>query len=193
MLLYLLLLCFQRIRMNPETRNLHRATTPEYLEDGTPNVTIPNNVLLQGLQKQKKILEGQFHRCLVPPGGLVYAVLNRLWGRKCNISVRKRSNFSYILHIPDEDTRKWVLSRSLWHVDDCIMFVAPWTSSESLSLLEISTIPLQVTLKNILSQLYSILGIEWIASGLGEPMLSHKPWLDPTMFGEASLLCTHCI
>lgn len=58
MLLYLLLLCFQRIRMNPETRNLHRATTPEYLEDGTPNVTIPNNVLLQGLQKQKKILEG---------------------------------------------------------------------------------------------------------------------------------------
>ncbi|KAG5414423.1 hypothetical protein IGI04_001990, partial [Brassica rapa subsp. trilocularis] len=63
----------------------------------------------------------RFHRCLVPPGGLVYAVLNRLW--------------------------------------------APWTSSESLSLLEISTIPLWVTLKNILSQLYSILGIEWIASG----------------------------
>lgn len=72
------------------------------------------------------------------------------------------------------------------------MFVAPWTSSESLSLLEISTIPLWVTL-NILSQLYSILGIEWIASGLGEPMLSHKPWLDPTMLGEANLLCTHCI
>ncbi|KAF8107796.1 hypothetical protein N665_0116s0003, partial [Sinapis alba] len=91
-------------RLNPKSRNLHRVTMPEYMEDGTPK-------------------------------------------------------------------------RGLWHVDDCLMFVAAWNSSESLSLPEISTIPL-----------YSILAIEWIASGLGEPMLSHKPWLDPTMLGEAKIL-----
>ncbi|KAF8112001.1 hypothetical protein N665_0069s0028 [Sinapis alba] len=175
-------------RMNPISRNLHRVTMPEYMEDGTPKVTIPNHVLLHGLQNQKEYVIGQFLHCLVPSGGLVHAILNRLWGRKCKIFVKKISDFSYILHIPDENTRKWVLERGMWHVDDCIMVVAPWTNSGTLSLPEISTIPAWVTLKNIPSQLYSIPAIEWIASGLGEPMLSHKPWLDPTMIGEAKIM-----
>ncbi|KAH0850375.1 LOW QUALITY PROTEIN: hypothetical protein HID58_095589, partial [Brassica napus] len=34
-------------KMNPASRNLYRATEPEYLEDGTPKVTIPSYVLLQ--------------------------------------------------------------------------------------------------------------------------------------------------
>lgn len=135
--------------MNPQTRNLHRVTVPEYMEDGTPKVTIPDHVLLHGLQNHREYVIGQFYRCLVPSGGLVYAVLNRIWGRKCEIFVRKISEFSYIFHIPDEATRKFVLQRSLWHVDDCLMFVAPWTSSESLTLPEITSIPLWVTLKNI--------------------------------------------
>ncbi|CAN6904634.1 unnamed protein product, partial [Brassica oleracea] len=32
------------------------------------------------------------------------------------------------------------------------------------------------------------LGISHIASGLGEPMLTHKPRLDPTNMGEAKIL-----
>ncbi|KAL0709990.1 hypothetical protein Bca4012_016968 [Brassica carinata] len=158
------------------------------MEVGTPKVTIPDHVLLQGVQNQKEYVIGQFHRCLMPSGGLVYAVLNRLWDRNCEISVKKLGEFSYIFHIPDEATRKWILHRSLWHVDDCIMFIAPWTSSNSLTIPEITSIPLWVTLKNIPNTLYSIFGIEWIASGLGEPMLSHKPWLDPTMLGEAKIM-----
>ncbi|KAF8095821.1 hypothetical protein N665_0321s0002 [Sinapis alba] len=110
-------------RMNPQSRNLHRVTIPEYMDDGTPKAT-----------------------------------------------------------------RKWILQRSLWHVDDCIMFVAPWTASETLTIPEIISIPLWVKLKNIPTTLYSIFGIEWIASGLGEPMLSYKPWLDPTMLGEAKVM-----
>ncbi|KAG2297223.1 hypothetical protein Bca52824_043892 [Brassica carinata] len=175
-------------RLNPKSRNLHRVTIPEYMEDSTPKVTIPNHVLLNGLQNQKEYVVGQFTRCLVPSGGLVHAVLNKIWGRKCSIFVKKISDSSYIFHIPDENTRKWVLERGLWHVDDCLMFVAAWNSKESLSLPQITSIPLWVTLKNIPAQLYSIFALEWIASGLVEPMLSHKPWLDPTMLGEAKVL-----
>lgn len=175
-------------RMNQQTRNLHRVTIPEYMEDGTPKVIIPDHVLLHGLQNQKEYVIGQFDRCLVPSDGLVYAVLNRLWGRKCEISIRKLGEFSYIFHIPNEATRKWILQRSLWHVDDCIMFVAPWAASETLTIPKITSIPLWVKLKNIPTTLYSIRGIEWIASGVGEPMLSYKPWLDPTMIGEAKVM-----
>ncbi|KAH0893552.1 hypothetical protein HID58_055981 [Brassica napus] len=42
-------------RLNPKSRNLHRVTIPEYMEDGTPKVTIPNHVLLNGLQNQKDV------------------------------------------------------------------------------------------------------------------------------------------
>lgn len=58
-------------KMNPDSRNLYRATEPEYLEDGTPKLTIPRHVLLQGLEKQNEYILGQFYRCLPPPGGLI--------------------------------------------------------------------------------------------------------------------------
>ncbi|KAH0925513.1 hypothetical protein HID58_017769 [Brassica napus] len=38
------------------------------------------------------------------------------------------------------------------------------------------------------SMMYSIKGIYWIASGICEPMLTSKPWLDPSLMGEAKIL-----
>lgn len=76
-----------------------------------------------------------------------------------------------------------MLERRLWRFDGCIIFVIPWTPTPSLT-----TIPLWVTLKNIPHCLYSLWGISWIAYGLGAPMLSNKPLLDPTFMGEAKLM-----
>jgi len=45
-----------------------------------------------------------------------------------------------------------------------------------------------VTLKNVPDCCYSRLGLSHVASGLGEPMQTHKPRLDPTCLGEAKLL-----
>ncbi|KFK24773.1 hypothetical protein AALP_AA8G022800 [Arabis alpina] len=175
-------------KMNPASRNLYRATEPEYLDDGTPKVTISRHVLLQGLENQKEYVLGQFYRCYLPPGGLIYAVFNKLWGRSCKITIRKLGESNYLFHIPDESTRTWVLQRGLWHVDDCLMFVAPWTPEASLAIPEIRTIPVWVTLKKIPNILYSIPGISHIASGLGAPMATHKPRLDPILMGEAKIL-----
>ncbi|CAA7043759.1 unnamed protein product [Microthlaspi erraticum] len=175
-------------KMNPASRNLYRATEPEYLEDGTPKVTIPRHVLLQGLENQKEYVLGQFYRCAPPPGGLIYAVFNQLWGRNCKITIRKLGESNYLFYIPDESTRNWVLQRGLWHVDDCLMFVAAWTPEASLAIPEIKTIPVWVTLKKIPSRVYSIPGISHIASGLGAPMATHKPRLDPNFTGEAKIL-----
>ncbi|KAG7569954.1 hypothetical protein ISN45_Aa04g026070 [Arabidopsis thaliana x Arabidopsis arenosa] len=175
-------------KMNPLTRNLHRTTTPTFLEDGTPKVVIPDHVFLKGLENQKEFVLGQFYRCSAPPGGLINAVVNRIWGRKCRIFTRKLSDTTYLFHIPDESTRSWVLQRGLWHVDECLMFVASWSPAASFELPEISTVPVWVTLKNIPSQLYSIEGIKWIASGVGEPMLTNKPRLDPTLMGDAKIM-----
>ncbi|CAE5959388.1 unnamed protein product [Arabidopsis arenosa] len=175
-------------KMDPASRNLFRASEPEYLPDGTPKVTIPQHVLLQGLENHKEYVLGQFYRCLPPPGGLIFAVFNKLWGRKCRITIRKLGESSYLFHIPDESTRSWVIQRGLWHVDDCLMFVASWTPEATLAIPEIKTIPVWVTLKKIPNSLYSIAGISHIASGLGVPMATHKPRLDPILMGEAKIL-----
>lgn len=45
-----------------------------------------------------------------------------------------------------------------------------------------------LTLKNIPNQLYSIKRISWIGLGLGTPILTSKPWFDPTHMGEAKIL-----
>ncbi|CAF2125295.1 unnamed protein product [Brassica napus] len=107
-------------KMNPDSRNLYRATEPEYLEDGTP--------------------------------------------------------------------KNWVLQRGHWHVDDCLMFVAPWKPEASLAIPEIKTVPVWVTLTKIPNIFYSIPGISHIASGLCAPMATHKPRLDPILMGEAKIL-----
>lgn len=175
-------------KVDPAARNLYRAAEPLFLDDGTPKVIIPKHVLLQGVENQRDYILGQFFRCVPPPGGLIHAVLNKIWGRKCTISIKKLEDSKYLFYIPDADTRRWVLQRRLWHVDDCLMFVAPWVQQTSLAIPEIRTVPIWVTLKNIPNILYSISGISHIASGLGAPIATHKPRLDPFFMGEAKIL-----
>ncbi|CAN6986099.1 unnamed protein product, partial [Brassica oleracea var. botrytis] len=69
-------------RMNQSSRNLFRAAEPTYRLDGTPQVTIPSRVLKLGPENNEEYIIGQFHRCSSPPGGLIHAVLNRLWGHE---------------------------------------------------------------------------------------------------------------
>ncbi|KAL0700572.1 hypothetical protein Bca4012_056694 [Brassica carinata] len=175
-------------KMEKSKRNLQKVTSPEFLEDGTPKVRIPPHVLLEGLENQKEFVIGQFYRCSAPASGLIQSVVSRIWGTRCRIYTRHIGNNSFLFHIPDEPTRKWVVQRGIWHVDDCLMFVSTWDPKGTITVPEISTIPVWLTLKDIPHQLYSKKGISWIASGIGAPMLTSKPWLDPILMGEAKIM-----
>lgn len=175
-------------RLSPQSRNLYRAASPTYRLDGTPEISIPSKVLKLGPENKDEYIIGKFHRCSLPPGGLVHAVANRIWGRNCKISCKKIGESSFMFHIPHESTRHWVIQRGVWHIDDCLLFVLPWTPEGTFKIPEISTLPVWVNLKNIPDCCYSRLGISHIGSGLGEPILTHKPRLDPTSMGEAKVL-----
>ncbi|XP_033135598.1 uncharacterized protein LOC117128094 [Brassica rapa] len=175
-------------RLSPQSRNLYRTATPTYRLDGTPEVSIPSKVLRLGPENKDEYIIGKFHRCFLPPGGLVHAVVNKIWGRSCKITCKKVGDSSFMFHIPHQPTRQWIIQRGVWHIDDCLLFVLPWISEGSFKIPEISTLPIWVTLKNIPDCCYSRLGISHVASGLGEPILTHKPRLDPTSMGEAKVL-----
>ncbi|CAN6857088.1 unnamed protein product [Brassica oleracea] len=105
---------------------------------------------------------------------------------KCNL--HRVTIPTYLEDSTPMSTRNWVISRGIWYLDDCLMFVSAWNPSETISLPEIKTILIWLTLKNIPFQPYSTEGFGWIASGIGEPMLTSTPWLDPTSIGEAKIL-----
>ncbi|ESQ28629.1 hypothetical protein EUTSA_v10019718mg [Eutrema salsugineum] len=111
------------------------------------------------------------------------------WAAKMNQPMRNLHRVT-ILEFMEDGTPKIKIPshRGLWHFDDCLMFVSNWTPAETISLPEITTVPVWLTLKNIPYQLYSFVVIKWIASGIGEPMLTEKSWLDPTQMGEAKIL-----
>ncbi|CAN7056735.1 unnamed protein product [Brassica oleracea var. botrytis] len=175
-------------RLSPQSRNLYRAATPTYRLDGTPEVSIPSKVLRLGPENKDEYIIGKFHKCSLPPGGLIHAVVNKIWGRSCKISCKKLGDSSYMFHIPHQPTRQWVIQRGVWHIDDCLLFVLPWTPEGSFKIPEVSTLLVWANLKNIPDCCYSRLGISHVASGLGEPILTHKPRLDPTSMGEAKVL-----
>ncbi|CAF2014369.1 unnamed protein product, partial [Brassica napus] len=112
----------------------------------------------------------------------------RIWGRSCKISCKKLDDSSFLFHIPHQPTRHWVIQRGVWHIDDCLLFVLPWVPEGSFKIPEVSTLSVWANLKNIPDCCYSRLGISHVASGLGEPILTHKPRLDPTSMGEAKVL-----
>nr|VDD32321.1 unnamed protein product [Brassica oleracea] len=93
-----------------------------------------------------------------------------------------------MFHITHQSTRQWIIQRGVWHIDDCLLFVLPWTPEGSFKIPEVSTLPVWVTLKDIPDCCYSRLRISHIASGLGEPILRQKPRLDPTNLGETKVL-----
>ena len=145
-------------------------------------------MLKLGPENKDEYIIGKFHKCSLPPGGLVHAVVNRIWGRSCKISCKKLGDSSFLFHIPHQPTRHWVIQRGVWHIDDCLLFVLPWVPEGSFKIPEVSTLPVWANLKNIPDCCYSRLGISHVASGLGEPILTHKPRLDPTSMGEAKVL-----
>lgn len=65
-----------------------------------------------------------------PPSAVKYlSDLNPIWGTHGRISVHRYSDHSYMIYIPLEATRKWVLEVAFWQSDNCAFTVTNWTSS----------------------------------------------------------------
>ncbi|KAF3605638.1 hypothetical protein DY000_02049987 [Brassica cretica] len=98
-------------RMYQASRKFFRAAEPTYRFDGTPQMTIPSKVLRLGPENKEEYIVGQFHRCSCPLGGLIHAVLNRLWGRECEITCLGNTTPSHS-HVMEEIPSKSTILES---------------------------------------------------------------------------------
>ncbi|KAF8109278.1 hypothetical protein N665_0098s0006, partial [Sinapis alba] len=110
------------------------------------------------------------------------------WAARMNQSSRNLFRATEPTYRLDSTPQEIIPTKAYSMLMICLLFVAPWNPVNSFKTPEISTLPVWINRKNIPDSCFSRLGISHITSGLGEPMLTHKPRLDPTNIGEAKIL-----
>lgn len=162
--------------------NLRKIGPSTSVEGGTPSVMAPDTVLLQSSEVWKDYLVAHFHGS-PPSPARVFSYLNPIWGTHGRIAIRKYSPQSYLVFIPSEATRKWVLEVRFWQSGNCAFTITSWSSRTGLAPMKLDYAPLWVILSNVPEPLLTFDGISVIASGLGHPFYTEDPKLIPNRFG----------
>lgn len=125
-------------RFKASLRNLRKISDPTFLEDGTPVVQAPPEVLLQASEMWKDHIVAHFHGRRPHPAKII-ADLNPVWGKFGNNTVRTISPTSCLIFVPSPQTREWVLQIGYWQVDHCAFSVYLWSVESSLQTQELRT------------------------------------------------------
>ncbi|XP_010549577.1 PREDICTED: uncharacterized protein LOC104820715 [Tarenaya hassleriana] len=173
-------------RLRKSSRNLSRLVTPTYTENGTPRIKVPSSVFREASKAWTGYLVGQFYG-ISPNPSKIFQALNPIWGRKSRITVRRISDSACLFFIPDLATREWALEVGLWRVADVMFALTEWNPTSTLRKPTLKSAPVWVTLRNIPPEMFSLQGISYIASGLGEPLHTERMRLDPMTIGEAKV------
>ncbi|XP_010549541.1 PREDICTED: pollen-specific leucine-rich repeat extensin-like protein 3 [Tarenaya hassleriana] len=171
-------------RLRATSRNLSRTVAPTYSKEGIPRIRVPSSVFMEASRTWEGYLICQFYG-MAPSPSKVFQALNPIWGKKGKLIVRKASDSACLVRIPDLATREWVLEVGIWRVADVMFMLSEWTPVASLRKPTLSSAPIWVTLKHIPTEMYSLKGISYIVSGIGEHLHTDKMRLDPLSIDEA--------
>ena len=119
-------------RFKSSLRNLRKISNLSFLEDGTPVVQAPENVLLETSDLWKDHVVAHFHGRM-PPAGKIIGDLNPVWEKFGSITVRTVLSTCCLIYIPSVQTREWVLQEGYWQDDRCAFSVYPWSSDGNLA------------------------------------------------------------
>ncbi|KAJ4906980.1 DUF4283 domain-containing protein [Raphanus sativus] len=173
-------------KLQSSPHNLKKMASPTFSADGTPIVKAPESVLLRSAQIWKDHIVAQFHG--EPPSpAKVFNDLNPIWGKNGRIKVKQHSKGVYMIYIPCELTRRWVLDVAFWHSGNCSFTVLQWKPNLVLTKMKLEFAPVWILFKNIPPELWSFEGFSSFASGVGFPVQSEFPQLKPYSNGVIKL------
>lgn len=160
--------------------------SPTFAADGTPVVQAPESVVLRLAQTWKGYLVAQFHGN--PPSlTKVFNDLNPIWGKQGRIKIKHHSKGVYMIFIPCEVTRQWVLDVAFWHSGNCSFTVTEWSPNFVYTKMKLEFAPVWVLFRNIPPELWSLEGFSSFATGVGFPVQSEYPKLKPYSNGIIKL------
>ncbi|KAL0749624.1 hypothetical protein Bca101_031627 [Brassica carinata] len=106
---------------------LQELGTPTTHVSGPPFVMIPDENIDSAKEEFKEFVFARFPG-EVPPMGRIIGVVNAIWARAGPIIfVHKIGEGTFLLKVTNERTRDALLSRQVWMIKGCPMFVAAWS------------------------------------------------------------------
>ncbi|RIA04800.1 hypothetical protein BRARA_K00932, partial [Brassica rapa] len=173
-------------KLKSSSHNLKKMASPTFAADGTPVVQAPESVVLRSAQTWKGYLVAQFHGN--PPSlTKVFNDLNPIWGKQGRIKIKHHSKGVYMIFIPCEVTRQWVLDVAFWHSGNCSFTVTEWSPNFVYTKMKLEFAPVWVLFRNIPPELWSLEGFSSFATGVGFPVQSEYPKLKPYSNGIIKL------
>ncbi|KAJ4827493.1 hypothetical protein Tsubulata_049484 [Turnera subulata] len=139
------------------------------LADDNSTLCIPSELLDIGWKKYSLCLIGQFMGS-APKMGLIYAIVNKIWGREGAISVSTYKDGLFLFQFPNESAYNHALYGGYWHVSRIPLVLQPWTSSLQKLDFSTATFPVWVQMKNVPMELLTQEGLSYLASVLGTPL-----------------------
>ncbi|KAK8609915.1 hypothetical protein V6N13_093325 [Hibiscus sabdariffa] len=95
-------------------------------------------------------------------------IVSILWGKSVKVSLAGSNLF--VFSFANATNRDWVLKNGPWHIQNKHMVLRKWQPNLGSLVFDLHRIPVWIQLYNVPLELYSKLGLSYIASAVGFPL-----------------------
>lgn len=143
------------------------------LDSGEWCVKIPDSVITKHQHRWDNFILAQFQG-KAPTAGALHAIANGIWSKRLrDISVSKLSERSFLIKIPNRETRLRVLAQGMWHIEGQSMFVGKWEPGLSPKIPILTSAPVWLDFRGVPLQFFNEEGLEHVAGIIGDPKFLH--------------------
>ncbi|XP_039032991.1 uncharacterized protein LOC120168280 [Hibiscus syriacus] len=145
---------------------------PPNVRDGTPFVLPSPEIIEAGISEWRLSLVGQFLGA-TPSFASLQRIVDSLWSKTLGgsrVQVSYAGNNLFIFSFDSESARDWVLVNGPWHVQNKTLILRKWEPSFKSFSFNLTKILVWVHLFNVPLELFSRVGLSYIASAIGIPL-----------------------
>ncbi|XP_017642485.1 uncharacterized protein LOC108483539 [Gossypium arboreum] len=149
-------------------------------------VKSPIEVFDKGIQQWKYSLVGQSIGN-DPNFGATQKIINTLWYKYGEISVHLAGNSLYIFQFSSSVACGWVLEHGPWHIQNKPLILRLWESNLKKLEFSLDYMAACIHLSGVPLELYTRLGLSYIASAIGNPLYMDRITADRMRLSYAKL------
>lgn len=99
----------------------------------------------------------------------IQSMISKLWGKNGKIKAVTLDSGRFLFRFEDAQTLAWVMDEGPWFIDQRPMLLRRWKPRMQFEKLSMENFPIWIKLWNVPLELYTIDGLNLIASVVGEP------------------------
>ncbi|XP_010534642.1 PREDICTED: uncharacterized protein LOC104810140 [Tarenaya hassleriana] len=155
-------------------RTLKPTGIPSLHATGIPLIQIPLESITDSADEWKEFVIGQFYG-LPPTIGKIDGVINSVWSKNGpRIKIQNMGNGKFMFKMPNSSTKKLALSRKIWHVGPCPLYVSEYSPFHDPNKPPLTKISTWVSLRGVPHQLFNFDCLSRLITGIGIPIYLDK-------------------